>query len=377
MLLEGNITAAQFLKHYWQRKPLLLRQALPAFIDPLSPEELAGLACEEEVESRLVFTRGKDWLLKSGPFREQDFTSLPARNWTLLVQSVDTWVPAVKQLLQKLPFLPTWRVDDVMISYATAGGGVGPHFDYYDVFLAQGQGSRRWRIGQRCSAADELRSDSGLKLLRHFDTQAEYTLHPGDVLYVPPGVAHWGISHNDSLSYSIGFRAPSVAELIAGYSEHLMDRLPADQRYTDPPLAAAPLPGEITATAVEQAWRQMQAVLKDKEDFARWFAGSQSEPRHPESIQARNKLTTSLLQASHYGLHPASRIAWRATASGIEVHCDGLTSDWPDSPALRKLLQAIAVPGTCVSAALFSRNAACRQLRDQLLLQGSLEKCKP
>src|SRR3990167_5289063 len=157
-MLNGKLTPEQFLKRYWQREPVLLQQALPGFRDPITPEELAGLALEDEIEARLVFTKGKDWTLKPGPFQEKDFTSLAERNWTLLVQSVDQWVPAVKQLLQSVPFIPSWRVDDVMISYATQGGGVGPHFDYYDVFLVQGQGSRQWRIGQHCSAADELRT---------------------------------------------------------------------------------------------------------------------------------------------------------------------------------------------------------------------------
>src|SRR5690606_1072476 len=186
--------------------------------DPLSPEELAGLACESFVESRLVSRSNDDWRMRNGPFRERDFLKLPERDWTLLVQAVDQWLPEVRKLLRHVDFLPSWRVDDVMISYATPGGGVGPHFDYYDVFLVQGLGSRVWKLGQWCTAADELRSESGLKLLRHFETRAEYTLHPGDVLYVPPGLAHWGTSIDNSLCYSLGFRAPSVAELLMDYS---------------------------------------------------------------------------------------------------------------------------------------------------------------
>lgn len=142
-MFRDAASAQRFLRRHWQRKPLLLRQAFPGFRDPLSPEELAGLACEQEVESRLVFTEPATWRLRQGPFAETDFTSLPERDWTLLVQAVDHWVPEVKALLQSVPFLPSWRVDDVMVSYATPGGGVGPHFDYYDVFLVQGQGSRR------------------------------------------------------------------------------------------------------------------------------------------------------------------------------------------------------------------------------------------
>jgi 50S ribosomal protein L16 3-hydroxylase len=226
----ANFSAESFLREYWQRKPLLIKGALPAFTDPLSPEELAGLACEDGVESRLVFTRGGKYRMTQSPFQESDFTSLPRKNWTLLVQAVDHYVPQVKALLQCVNFLPSWRVDDVMISYAAPGGGVGPHFDYYDVFLVQGQGRRTWRLGQRCNVDDTLLTASGLKLLREFHTSAEYSLEPGDVLYVPPGLAHWGIAENDSLCYSLGFRAPAVSDMLLDFTDQLADTLPPDHR---------------------------------------------------------------------------------------------------------------------------------------------------
>lgn len=369
----ANTTDAQrFLKRYWQRKPLLLRQAFPGFRDPITPEELAGLACEQEVESRLVFAEARNWRLRNGPFAERDFTTLPDRNWTLLVQAVDQWVPPVKQLMQSVPFLPSWRVDDIMISYATPGGGVGPHFDYYDVFLVQGLGSRTWRIGQHCSAADELRTDSGLKLLSRFDQQAEYELHSGDVLYVPPGVAHWGISQDNSLSYSIGFRAPSAADLLLGFSDHVADRLTADQRYTDPALQATPAAGEISATALQQAHRSLLALLDDKAALAQWFGTAMTQPRYPDAITPRRRLTPAAQNATQYRLHPASRVAWLQQDESLLVFADGDCSQWPTSTALRKLCQALAVPGGSIAATLCQRNASCRALRDRLLLQGCL-----
>lgn len=372
MFGNSRVSAAQFLKQYWQRKPLLLRQAFPDFHDPITPEELAGLACEQEVESRLVFTEPTNWRLQNGPFVERDFTSLPARDWTLLVQAVDQWVPEVKQLMQSVSFLPGWRVDDIMISYATAGGGVGPHFDYYDVFLVQGQGSRIWRTGQRCSADDELRTDSGLKLLDHFGTEAEYELHSGDVLYVPPGVAHWGVSKDDSLSYSIGFRAPSLSDMLIGFSDHISDQLSADQRYTDPRLQPNIAPGEISTAALQQAGKSLLALLDDEAVLARWFGSAMTQPRYPDRIVPRNRVTPAMQQAPLYRLHPASRIAWTVQGDALLVFSDGESSNWPDSTALRKLCQQLAVPGASVTAALCTRNASCRALRDQLLLQGSL-----
>lgn len=372
MFSHGKVSAEQFLKQYWQRKPLLLRQAFPDFADPITPEELAGLACEQEVESRLVFTEPTNWRLQSGPFVERDFTSLPQRDWTLLVQAVDQWVPEVKQLMQSVALLPSWRVDDIMISYATAGGGVGPHFDYYDVFLVQGKGSRIWRTGQRCTAADELRTDSGLKLLSHFGTEAEYELHSGDVLYVPPGVAHWGVSNDDSLSYSIGFRAPSLGDMLIGFSDHLADTLSADQRYTDPRLTPATAPGEISAAALQQARKALLGLLDDKVALARWFGSAMTQPRYPDSIEPRRKLSPAMQNAAQYRLHPASRLAWTLQDDSVLVFCDGDSSSWPDSSALRKLCQQLAVPGAAIPASLCTRNASCRDLRDQLLLQGSL-----
>lgn len=372
-MFRDAASAQRFLRRHWQRKPLLLRQALPDFRDPLTPEELAGLACEQEVESRLVFTGPDNWRLQQGPFAEQDFTSLPERDWTLLVQAVDHWVPEVKQLLQSVPFLPSWRVDDVMVSYATPGGGVGPHFDYYDVFLIQGQGSRIWRTGQRCTAQDELRTDSGLKLLQTFKTHAEYELHSGDVLYVPPGVAHWGISNDDSLSYSIGFRAPSLADMLIGFGDHVADTLSSDQRYVDPPLPVAPASGEISDAALLQARKSLLKLLADPRTLVQWFGSTMTQPRHADSIEPRRKLTAAMLSATHYRLHPASRVAWHAAGDELLVFADGEHSSWPDSSALRALCQRLALPGAQIPASLASRNTACRALRDQLLLQGTLQ----
>ena len=148
----GEITADEFLAEYWQKKPLLIRNAIPNFIAPIEGDDLAGLSLEEEVESRLVI--GDDWQLEHGPFEESRFETLPDRNWTLLVQGVDLWIPEVADLLKSFDFLPAWRVDDIMVSYAEDGGNVGPHFDYYDVFLLQGSGQRHWQVGKLCSADD-------------------------------------------------------------------------------------------------------------------------------------------------------------------------------------------------------------------------------
>ena len=200
----GDLSADAFLQRYWQQKPLLIRHALANYRSPISGDELAGLALESEVESRLVESQGGDWTLKHGPFTEEDFLGLPEEDWTLLVQGVDLWVPEVQALLSQFAFLPPWRLDDVMVSFACPGGSVGPHFDQYDVFLLQVEGQRRWQIGAACSSETPMRDDSPLRILKEFEAEEEWVLEPGDMLYLPPGVAHWGVAETECLTFSIG-----------------------------------------------------------------------------------------------------------------------------------------------------------------------------
>lgn len=369
MILTG-IGEAKFLRKYWQREPVLLRQALPGFVDPVTPEELAGLACEADVDARLVFTKGKSWQLKSSPFTERDFTSLPKRNWTLLVQAVDQWVPEVRALLGTVPFLPSWRVDDIMISYATPNGGVGPHFDYYDVFLVQGRGSRIWKTGQRCTTADELRTDSGLKLLKQFDTGQEWQLHSGDVLYVPPGVAHWGTSIDNSLCYSIGFRAPSASDMVLGFSDEIAECLSADLRFNDPARKLPLSTGEITQADLKQAKALLQQVMQDDAALARWFGAQMTQPRYPDMIQPSRRKPKS--DSALVVLHASSRMAWQQEEAGLRVFVDGDTELLSDSTALRQSLQFLC-SGKPVPIKRLGATRAGKLWCQRLLERGSLQ----
>lgn len=350
----------------------MLRQALPDFQDPLSPEELAGLACEPELESRLVFTKPKGWSLKSGPFRTRDFRTLPDRDWTLLVQTVDHWLPEVKALLDTVPFVPSWRVDDVMVSYATAGGGVGPHFDYYDVFLVQGQGSRLWKTGQRCDETALRRDDSGLKLLRKFHTEHEWLLESGDVLYVPPGVAHWGVSRDNSLCYSIGFRAPSVGELLLGFAAAAEERLPQHCRYRDPPWRGNPSPGEIDATALRNARRLLRTCLDDTVACAEWFGCQMTAPKYPDLItpvaEQPDLRSAGLILVGN----PASRFAWHRLDERLLVFADGHCLETTWSPRLQNLAELLARANIRIPATTWCRRRDTRALLEELLAQGSL-----
>lgn len=220
--LLGGLTAAQFMRRYWQKKPLLVRKAIPQFAPPVSRGELFALAAQETVESRLVQLVKGAWKLRHGPFTRRALPALQQPDWTLLVQGVDLHNDAVHALMQQFRFVPEARLDDLMISYASNGGGVGPHFDSYDVFLLQAHGKRRWRIGRQKNLA--LREDIPLKVLAHFEPEEEFLLEPGDMLYLPPRYAHDGVAEGECMTYSIGFRAPARAEL----AQELLARLAED-----------------------------------------------------------------------------------------------------------------------------------------------------
>lgn len=273
---------ADFYQRYWQREPLVIRAAIPDYALPVSPDELAGLACMPELESRIVLERGggTPWEVRYGPFDETAFATLPDSHWTLLVQAVDHWEPEIAALKQLFPAIPDWRFDDVMLSYAVDGGSVGPHVDRYDVFLLQGLGRRRWQLGGRPGEHAVLRDDTEWSVLAEFETQAEYVLDPGDALYLPPGIAHWGIAEGECVTVSIGFRAPAIGEVIDGYAAHVAARLSPAQRYRDPAVPGSGHPGEIDAATLQRLLEAVRAEL-DLADFATWFGEFATLPRYP------------------------------------------------------------------------------------------------
>ena len=277
----GEVGVDEFLQEYWQQKPLLIRQALPGYISPISPDELAGLALEEEVESRLVEGGSNNWSLRHGPFTEQDFLDLPEQDWTLLVQAVDLWVPEVRQLLERFDFLPPWRLDDVMVSFACPGGSVGPHFDQYDVFLLQVEGTRRWQIGGHCDRNTPLQADCPMRVLESFSSQQEWLLEPGDMLYLPPGIAHWGVAESECLTYSIGFRSPSIADLLGDLAVELMAQ-GYEAHYRDPAMSQALTGREIDPTFVAQAKQQLWQAIDNDDLIGDWFARFMTAPKYPE-----------------------------------------------------------------------------------------------
>ena len=325
----GDMPIDIFLRDYWQKKPLLIRNALPDFVSPLDGDELAGLALEEEVESRLVVEHGKTpWELRHGPFDEKTFAILPESHWTLLVQAVDQWVPEVHELLQHFRFIPNWRLDDIMISYAPDQGSVGPHFDYYDVFLLQGAGKRHWRIGQMCDVTSERVAGTPLNILKHFDAADEWILEPGDMLYIPPGVAHWGIADGECITYSIGFRAPSQADILCELTQDIASRLTNDQRFRDPDLKAQNNPGEISHAAVENLKDILLAQLTD-ENLAHWFGKHMTERKYVEETDSEETVDNDDWRAAMreeellLWRHPAARFAYHVLADKTLLFVDG------------------------------------------------------
>lgn len=277
LTLLGEISIDTFLKEYWHKKPLLIRGAIPNFEGFLTPNELAGLACEEDVQSRLVSYQKKQWKLEQGPFPEKRFAKLPERDWTLLVQSVNHHMQEGNDLLQQFNFIPHARLDDLMVSYAPDGGGVGPHFDSYDVFLLQGCGQRLWRMSEQKDLS--LVAGAPLRILQSFHSEQEWTLSAGDMLYLPPHVAHWGIAIGDCMTYSIGFRAPSAEELSGEFLNYLQMRRELSGRYSDPDLTVQSHPAEISASMIKKVDSILDGLKWNEEDVARFLGQYLSEPK--------------------------------------------------------------------------------------------------
>jgi len=288
MQLLGGLSRETFLRDYWQKKPLLIRQAIPDMVSPVDADELAGLACEPGVESRLVIEDddGKPWQLHQGPFAESRFSELPETHWTLLVQGLDHWVPEVADLLARFRFIPNWRVDDIMASYAPRGGSVGPHYDQYDVFLLQAEGHRQWQVGGRCDAQSARVPGTPLRILEEFDAEETWVLAPGDMLYLPPHLAHWGVAQDDCITLSVGFRAPGHSDILTGFTDYLGDLLDDDLRYTDPDLEPTDNPGAIAPEALDQLQRILEHYTRDREALALWFGQSVTEPKHEGVVSA-------------------------------------------------------------------------------------------
>lgn len=286
MHILGHLTVEEFLRDYWQKKPVLIRNAWPGFKPLLSAEELAGLSLEEEIESRIVQEEGPDepWQVSTGPFSEDTYQNLPKEKWTLLVQAVDQWIPEAADLLEHFRFIPSWRIDDLMISYAVNGGSVGPHYDQYDVFLLQAEGQREWRIGQMCSEQSAIVKGPKIRLLEQFDQTDSFVLNSGDMLYLPPKLAHYGIAQGECMTYSIGFRAPSVAELSQALADDISQHSSEDIRYHDADLKLQADTGLVSSEASQRLRELIADILNDEDRLQNILGRLMTEPKYPDYL---------------------------------------------------------------------------------------------
>lgn len=273
-----NLELNNFLSNHWQKKPLLIPAAFPEYKPPISAEELAGLACEDFIESRIISEHTENdqsiksrWQLESGPFAESRFSTLPESHWTLLIQGLNKIIPEFDDLLHEFNFIPNWRVDDVMASFAAPNGSVGPHIDQYDVFLLQATGRRKWMISEKPVTDNDYIEDCALKIIKDFTSQSEWILEAGDMLYLPPNVAHYGIGMDDCMTFSIGFRAPSHAELLSAFVDEHINQLQDDMRYQDPELSSNINNGEITSDAINKVQDILLSQFSDKSKIEDWF----------------------------------------------------------------------------------------------------------
>ena len=321
---ELRLDRDDFLARYWQKKPLVLRNAIADFTTPLPSDELAGLALEEDIESRIIEQRDATWQLHHGPFVDSDF--MREQPWTLLVQAVDHYVPEVAALRRCIDFIPQWRLDDVMVSYAVDGGSVGPHYDNYDVFLLQGEGQRLWQLGQFCDESTPLAPHDDLRILQNFEPTEEHLLNPGDLLYVPPGLAHWGIARGECSTFSIGLRAPRISEMVSRWTDQLLNELDTAGFYRDPGQDKTNRPGEIRPCDLKRVMEQLQGAL-GQACSNHWFGEMVTEPRSEpyweleELAEARAALVGGNVRFVE--LNASAKLAWQQEHPNIVVFANG------------------------------------------------------
>lgn len=331
----AGLTAGGFLRRYWQRKPLLARGALVECAGIVQPGMLFSLAGRDDLESRLVRRDGRRWQVQYGPFSQRQLRRLPRSGWTLLVQGVNHALPAAQELLDAFAFIPYARLDDLMVSYAPRGGGVGPHFDSYDVFLLQGEGRRRWRISRQRDLA--LVDGAPLRILRRFRPAREWELQTGDLLYLPPRCAHDGVAISDCITYSIGFRAPGAQELGTRFLEYLQDQLRLDGIYEDPGLRPARRPAWLDDDMVRKMRGMLQRIRWSDGDVVRFLGCYLTEPKsHVLFIRPSRPLTERAFsaRAARYGVRLAAPTRMLFRDGALFINGEAHT---PAAPAVRRL----------------------------------------
>jgi 50S ribosomal protein L16 3-hydroxylase len=363
--LLGDLSVRAFLGRHWQKQPLLVRNAMPNFGGLVDRSAMIELACGDACESRLVVRQGRRWILEHGPFEHKRFDRLPATNWTLLLQGLDKVLPRARQLLALFDFIPYSRLDDLMVSYAADGGGVGPHFDSYDVFLLQGPGQRHWRVGKPADLA--LVENAPLKILKRFSPDGQCLLCAGDMLYLPPGFAHDGVALGAAYTYSIGFRAPSHRELMSQFLLFLEENLAVEGRYADPGLTVQSRPAQIGVAMIAEIERLLGTIHWTRRHVVEFLGRYLTEPKpHVRFSPPRAPLSDRAFRqsATRNGVALALSSSMLYARSMIfingELHKVGPAAQQP----LRRLANARQLPGRQIPRTLLVTDLLYRWYRD-------------
>jgi 50S ribosomal protein L16 3-hydroxylase len=356
--LQG-FDSKEFIQRYWQKKPCLIRQAFDSFQSPISPEELAGLACEEDVHSRLVVESGAEtpWKLSYGPFTEDDFLSLPETHYSLLVSECEKWIPEFAELLDQFHFIPSWRIDDLMVSYAPGGGSVGPHSDEYDVFLLQSYGRRKWQFSDNRVDNPPLIPGLELAIMQDFKADQEAILEPGDMLYLPPGIAHHGVALEPCMTCSIGFRAPTATEILESYVLEIDRQNLGSKRYSDIGLETDRFHAEITSIEVDRIKQLAISLLEQPRSFwvdtaGKLLSDSVVVDVNPDQPPAR----FDDFFKSEWMINPDSRMLYHRTSDSLRYYCNGHCYELPNSDLAIDTLQKLCNRGNLAASTL----EACR-----------------
>ncbi len=351
----------EFIQRYWQKKPCLMRQAFSGFESLVSPEELAGLACEEGVHSRLVIEKDAEtpWQLSYGPFSEDDFRSLPDSHYSLLVSECEKWIPELAELLDEFRFIPSWRIDDLMVSYAPVGGSVGPHSDEYDVFLLQAQGHRKWQYTNSRVEDPPLIAGLELAIMQDFSADQEVVLAPGDMLYLPAGIAHHGIALDPCLTCSIGFRAATAVEVLESFILEVDRQNLGSQRYSDAELEDNRHFAEITDTEIDRFKTMVLSLLDAPRQLwvdtaGKLLSDSVIDNFSPEQPPAR---LDDLFQFD-WVINPETRMLYHCGNSSISFYCNGQSWELPNSDQVIAVVQALCEHRVLAASTI----EACRPL---------------
>ncbi len=339
-----NFDSEEFIRQYWQKKPCLIKNVFADLESPISPDELAGLACEEDVHSRLIMEKdgSSPWQLRYGPFQASDFLSLPQSHYSLLVSECEKWIPEFSELLEAFRFVPNWRIDDAMISYAPTGGSVGPHIDEYDVFLLQIFGQRRWQYTDQRLENPSLLPDLDLAILDSFAPDQDMVLRPGDMLYLPPGIPHHGVAVDACMTCSIGFRSPTATETLESFTQEVDSNNLGNQRYSDAGLESDRHFGEITNAEIDQ-FRELVVSLLDqpKAVWTDTIGKLLSDAVITDSIESIPIADLDGLLKLDWTINPHSKLLYHRDDANIRFYCNGNLNLLPNTETALKFVQTL------------------------------------